>query len=88
MNKEKARNTKLIVCSVKSELQAAQVTKICQDYGIQAVIKLKPAADVSELKKALKAKLKDRIYEPCPCGTGKKFKFCCYENTINIQLYE
>ena len=18
-------------------------------------------------------------YEPCPCGSGKKFKFCCYE---------
>ena len=21
-------------------------------------------------------------YQPCPCGSGKKFKFCCYKNGI------
>ncbi|MBW3541678.1 MAG: SEC-C domain-containing protein, partial [Planctomycetes bacterium] len=24
-------------------------------------------------------------YEPCPCGSGKKFKFCCYEAAEEIQ---
>ncbi|MBB6445221.1 hypothetical protein [Bacillus benzoevorans] len=88
MSNQKPPKTELIVCSVKSELQAAQVTKICQDYGIQSIIKLKPYADISELKKTLKAKLKNRLYEPCPCGKGKKFKFCCYDDILNIKLYE
>jgi uncharacterized protein YecA (UPF0149 family) len=22
-------------------------------------------------------------YEPCPCGSDKKFKFCCYQKTRN-----
>ena len=20
-------------------------------------------------------------YDPCPCGSGKKFKFCCYQRS-------
>lgn len=86
MTEQKLPKAYLIVCTVKSELQAAQVTKICQDYDIQSVIKIKPYIDISDLKKALRSKLKDRLYEPCICGKEKKFKFCCYETTINIQL--
>ena len=37
----------LIVCSVVTELQAAQVAKICQDHGIQSVIKMKPFVEIS-----------------------------------------
>lgn len=76
----------LIVCSVMTELQAAQVGKICQDYGIQSVIKMKPFVDISQLKKAVKVKVKERLYDPCPCGKGGEFKFCCYQNAINIEL--
>jgi len=25
------------------------------------------------------ATLRTHLYEPCPCGSGKKFKFCCKE---------
>ena len=76
----------LIVCSVVTELQAAQVAKICQDHGIQSVIKMKPFVDISQLKKAVKVKLKGRLYDPCPCGKGSKFKFCCYKKEIDIEL--
>jgi uncharacterized protein YchJ len=24
-----------------------------------------------------RAKKQARLYEPCPCGSGKKYKFCC-----------
>lgn len=24
-------------------------------------------------------------YEPCPCRSGKKFKFCCYRPKVNPQ---
>jgi tetratricopeptide (TPR) repeat protein len=25
-------------------------------------------------------------YEPCPCGSGKKYKFCCYQNARDLPL--
>lgn len=69
-----------------NKLQAAQVAKICQDHGIQSVIKIKSFVDISQLKKAVKEKLKEKLYEPCPCGKGGKYKFCCYKNEIDIKL--
>lgn len=86
MSNSNIRKEGLIYCSVVTELQAAQVTKICQDYGIQSVIKLKPFVDISQLKRALKVKMKDRLYDQCPCGSRKKFKFCCYKDELNIEL--
>src|SRR5688500_10669274 len=29
--------------------------------------------------------LSDNKYEPCPCGSGKKFKFCCYEKRETLR---
>lgn len=28
-----------------------------------------------------KADMQIRLYAPCGCGSGKKFKFCCYKPT-------
>lgn len=86
MAQTKLSKDKPLVCSVVSELQAAQVTKICQDYSIQAIIRMKPFVEISQLKKAVKAKMRERIYDPCPCGSGKKFKFCCYQDEVEIKL--
>ncbi|MDR7001045.1 SEC-C metal-binding domain-containing protein [Neobacillus niacini] len=86
MTHTKYQKDKPLVCSVVTELQAAQVGKICQDYGIQAVIKMKPFVDVSQLKKAVRAKMREKIYDPCHCGSGKKFKFCCYQDEAEINL--
>jgi uncharacterized protein YecA (UPF0149 family) len=47
---------------------------------------MKSFVDINQLKKALKAKMKERLYDPCPCGKGKKFKFCCYQNEVDIKL--
>jgi uncharacterized protein YchJ len=77
---------KPLVCSVVTELQAVQVSKICQDFGIQAIIKIKPFVEISQLKKAVKVKLKERLYDQCLCGSGKKFKFCCYKDFVEIKL--
>lgn len=75
-----------IVCLVVTELQAAKVAKICQDYGIQSIIKMKPFVDISQLKKVVKSKMKARLYDPCPCGKGRKYKFCCYKNEIKFEI--
>lgn len=24
-------------------------------------------------------------YEPCPCGSGKKFKFCCHQKASEVK---
>lgn len=73
-----------IVCYVRNELQAAIVTKRCQDYGIHSIIQIKPYVDISLLKKILKNKLNEKKYDLCPCGKGKKFKFCCYEKELHF----
>lgn len=33
-----------------------------------------------ELKSKEKAAMQIRLYSPCGCGSGKKFKFCCKTN--------
>jgi uncharacterized protein YchJ len=86
MENDKMPKEKPIVCSVVTELQAAQVAKLCESYGIQAIIRMKPFVDISHLKKTVKAKMKEKLYEPCPCGKGKKFKFCCYQKEVDIKL--
>ncbi|NWQ42678.1 DNA-binding protein [Bacillus sp. EB106-08-02-XG196] len=86
MENDKMPKEKPIVCSVVTELQAAQVAKLCESYDIQAIIRMKPFVDISHLKKTVKAKMKEKLYEPCPCGKGKKFKFCCYQTEVDIKL--
>jgi uncharacterized protein YchJ len=86
MENDKMPKEKPIVCSVVTELQAAKVAKLCENYGIQAIIRMKPFVDISQLKKTVKTKMKEKLYEPCPCGKGMKFKFCCYQKEVDIKL--
>lgn len=86
MTQSKLPKDKPLVCSVVTELQAAQVGKICQDNGIQAIIRMRPFVEISQLKKAVKAKMREKLYDPCHCGSGKKFKFCCYHDAVDFNL--
>lgn len=38
---------------------------------------IKVERDLTQLEEAMK---QIKIYDPCGCGSGKKFKFCCYKN--------
>lgn len=42
----------------------------------------------TEVKRSLteveKAAAQIRLYSPCGCGSGKKFKFCCKDKTRTI----
>lgn len=44
-------------------------------------------ADCVEVRRSLKAKEKAdmqiKMYSPCGCGSGKKFRFCCYRKANN-----
>jgi SWIM/SEC-C metal-binding protein len=70
---------------VQTQDRAVEVLDFCQDHGIQAVIELAPdqSEDITEIELALVARQpvladpKVGRNEPCPCGSGKKFKKCC-----------
>ncbi|UCF83066.1 MAG: SEC-C domain-containing protein [Desulfobacteraceae bacterium] len=70
---------------VQSFERAQQILKICDDNGWIAVIGIesdKPE-NISEVNRLLyppepiRAERKAGRNDPCPCGSGKKFKKCC-----------
>ena len=70
---------------VQTEQRAMEILAFCEDHGIQAVIELAPSEpeDITDIDLALVARQpvlaapKVGRNEPCPCGSGKKFKKCC-----------
>jgi uncharacterized protein YchJ len=37
-----------------------------------------------ELTALEEAERQIKMYSPCGCGSGKKFKFCCYQKILEI----
>ena len=73
------------VVTVKTKKRMAEVAKIFEDNGWKYTIELdkdKPE-DISDLElllnwpKPTEAEKKVGRNEPCPCGSGKKYKKCC-----------
>ncbi|WP_369680619.1 YecA family protein [Bacillus sp. AFS023182] len=43
--------------------------------------------DISDLKKAIKdCSRPANTYENCPCNSGKKYKFCCMNKEIELDI--
>jgi SWIM/SEC-C metal-binding protein len=73
------------IVTVKTKKRMAEVAKIFEDNGWKYTIELakdKPE-DISDLElllnwpKPTEAEKKVGRNEPCPCGSGKKYKKCC-----------
>ena len=70
---------------VQTEERAFEILAFCKDQGIQAVIELAPQApeDITDVERAVLERQpvptapKVGRNEPCPCGSGRKFKKCC-----------
>jgi SWIM/SEC-C metal-binding protein len=70
---------------VQSEARSKEVRETCEKHGWECRISVEPseAEDISDLNKLLNpqkptvAGKKVGRNEPCPCGSGKKFKNCC-----------
>jgi SWIM/SEC-C metal-binding protein len=70
---------------VQTQERAVELLDFCKARGIQAIIELAPAQpeDIADIERALIARQpvpsapKVGRNEPCPCGSGKKFKKCC-----------
>ena len=70
---------------VKSQKRAEEILSICNRRGWKVIVGIEPdkAEDISDVERLLnppeaaKAQVKTGRNEPCPCGSGKKYKRCC-----------
>ena len=68
-----------VIVRVKSTEKAKKIVQICKQYGFKQITGIEPneKEDYSDLIKAIKERnAPDNIYDPCPCGSGFKYKRC------------
>ena len=73
------------VLRVQTTERAEEILAFCTEHGIQAIVGVEPdkSEDITDIERALLAREPARSApkvgrnEPCPCGSGKKFKKCC-----------
>ena len=73
-----------IIVRVQTEERGLYVAERCAERGWHYIIGLEPdkPEDISDLEKALNPPApvqseKVSRNDPCPCGSGKKYKKCC-----------
>ena len=73
-----------IIARVHTDEKARYVAETCAEHGWHYIIGFEPdkPEDISDLEKLLNpvrptASIKIGRNEPCPCGSGKKYKKCC-----------
>jgi SWIM/SEC-C metal-binding protein len=73
------------IVRVQTQERAAEIAAICDERGWYYVIGIEPhkTEDIADVDKLLnppvrtKAAPKPGRNDPCPCGSGKKYKACC-----------
>lgn len=73
------------VLRVRSMEKAKEVMALCQERGWKVVVGIEPEEpeDLRDLERLLappapvQAKTQPGRNDPCPCGSGRKFKRCC-----------
>ena len=76
---------RLAVARVKSQKRAEEILSICSKHGWKVIVGVEPnkPEDISDVERLLnppeaaKAQVKAGRNDPCPCGSGKKYKRCC-----------
>lgn len=85
------------VVRVKTAKRAEEIIELCNKHGWEVIVGIEPdkSEDVSDMKKLLvpsepkKYELKVGRNDPCPCGSGLKFKKCCLmKNEVNPLIEE
>lgn len=76
-----------IILRVASAERAEQMVEICQHFGWHFILGFESFEDVSDLRRALLSRLAQaEPYAPCPCGSGKKYKFCCARSMKDLDI--
>ena len=73
------------VARVKSQKRVKEILSICSKHGWKVIVGIEPnkPEDISDVERLLnppeaaKAQAKTGRNDPCPCGSGKKYKKCC-----------
>ncbi len=84
------------IVRVQTEERAQQVLEFCQENGIAVLVGVEPhkAEDITDVERAVLAREPARVApaapkvgrnDPCPCGSGKKFKKCCVDRPPPVQ---
>jgi uncharacterized protein YecA (UPF0149 family) len=76
-----------VIVKVTSKKMMEKVAKICDKNNLHFIAGLEAVENLTDLKQALKEKSAPKsIYDPCPCGSGLKYKFCCMKKEIVLDL--
>jgi uncharacterized protein YecA (UPF0149 family) len=76
-----------IIVKVKSSEKAEKIAEICEQHNWKYIIGLELTEDLTDLKKAMKEQMKPASpYDPCPCNSGKKYRFCCAKKRIELDI--
>ncbi|MDF2923095.1 MAG: DNA-binding protein [Paenibacillaceae bacterium] len=76
-----------IIVRVQTQKRAEQVARVCDHFGWYYILGIEAIEDITDLKKAIKANLTQaNVYDPCLCGSGKKYKFCCAGKLNNLDM--
>jgi len=73
------------VLRVRTQARAEELLALCDERGWKAIVGIEPDAEeeVSDLERLLLPQAPIRAgaavgrNDPCPCGSGRKFKKCC-----------
>ncbi|MDT8444250.1 MAG: SEC-C metal-binding domain-containing protein [Desulfuromonadales bacterium] len=73
---------------VQTETRAAEIYAKCEENGWIVIVGIEPdkPEDISDFEKLanppkpVKQSIKIGRNDPCPCGSGKKYKKCCSQN--------
>ncbi len=73
-----------LILRLADESKAGQIAAVCDEKGWHYILGIEPdkAEDISDLERKLtppvrRAAAKVGRNEPCPCGSGRKYKKCC-----------
>jgi SWIM/SEC-C metal-binding protein len=74
------------IVKVTSEERASEILSLCNSRGWQVIIGFENEENTDDIEKLLNPpppaiSTKVDRNAPCPCGSGKKSKKCCYSNS-------
>lgn len=77
------------VVRVRTQAKAEEILAVCDRHGWKVIVGLEPDEDedVSDVERLLHPPASARAApppgrnDPCPCGSGRKYKKCCGSNS-------
>lgn len=77
--------SKHVIVKVQTQERAAEILSFCNERGWKAIVGIEPdePEDISDVERLInppKPVFSQKVERnsPCPCGSGKKAKKCCY----------